>query len=266
MSAWVIVSMPSMCDLIEAHPRAERQARQQRELVRGVEAADVESRIGLGVALGLRLLQHIGERAAFRLHLREDVVAGAVEDAVDAAHLVGGQRLAQRLDDGDAARHRRLEVEGDALLLGQRASSVPCLASSALLAVTTCLPAASAASTACLATPSSPPISSTNTSMPGSAASSTGSSNHWSLPRSTPRFLRRSRADTPTTSIGRPTPLSSRWPCVCQQAEQTGADGAEAGDAQGEWLVHASTGLPAGLLRNRDHVMHGFRRPGRGTS
>ena len=49
----------------------------------------------------------------------EDVIAGAVEDAVDARHLVGGERLAQRLDDGDAAGDRRLEVERDALLLGE---------------------------------------------------------------------------------------------------------------------------------------------------
>ena len=82
--------------LIERHPRAEGQARQQRQLVRGVEPADVERRISLGVALGLRLLEHIGERAAFRLHLGEDVVAGTVKDAVDAANRVARQRLAQR--------------------------------------------------------------------------------------------------------------------------------------------------------------------------
>ena len=80
-------------DLVERDARAEGEARQQGELVRGVEAADVEGRIGLGVALGLRLRQHVGERAVLALHLGQDVVAGAVEDAVDAAHLVGGERL-----------------------------------------------------------------------------------------------------------------------------------------------------------------------------
>ncbi len=55
------------------------------ELVGRVEAADVEGRIGLRVARVLRLLQHLGERAALLLHRRQDVVAGAVEDAVDAA-------------------------------------------------------------------------------------------------------------------------------------------------------------------------------------
>ena len=80
-------------DLVEGDARAEGEARQQGELVGGVEAADVEGGIGFGVALGLGLLQHVGERAVLLLHLRQDVIAGAVEDAVDAADLVGGQRL-----------------------------------------------------------------------------------------------------------------------------------------------------------------------------
>ena len=37
----------------------------------------------LGIALGLRLGEHVGEIAAGVLHRREDVIAGAVEDAVD---------------------------------------------------------------------------------------------------------------------------------------------------------------------------------------
>ena len=56
-----------------------------RELVRGVEAADVESGIGLGIAERLRFLQHIGEAPPLVGHLGEDVVAGAVENAEDLA-------------------------------------------------------------------------------------------------------------------------------------------------------------------------------------
>ena len=80
-------------DLLEVELGAEGEARQDGELVRGVEAADVEGRIGLGVAQRLRLRQHIAERAVLVGHRRQDVVAGAVEDAVDAPHLVGRQRL-----------------------------------------------------------------------------------------------------------------------------------------------------------------------------
>ena len=62
--------------------------------------------IGLGIALRLRLLQHVGEGPALALHQRQDVVAGAVEDAVDAADVVALQALAHDLDDGNAAGHR----------------------------------------------------------------------------------------------------------------------------------------------------------------
>src|SRR6478735_6587400 len=84
------------------------------------------------------------------------------------------------------------------------ASSTPCFASSALLAVTTGLPAFSAALTAASAGLPSPPINSTNASIPGSRASSTGSANQRSFFRSMPRSLPRERALTATTSIPRP--------------------------------------------------------------
>ena len=119
MSASLIDWMPStsICSKSSSVPKARR--RQDGELVRGVEAADVEGRIGFRVAQRLRLGQHLGERAVLVRHRRQDEIAGAVEDAVDAPHLVGGERLAQRLDDGNAAGDRRLEVERDALLLGE---------------------------------------------------------------------------------------------------------------------------------------------------
>ena len=90
------------------------------ELVGGVDAVDVEAGIGLGVARRLRFGEHDVEVAAGLAHGGQDVVAGAVEDAVEPAHPVADQALAQRLDDRDAARHRRLEGEDAASLLGQR--------------------------------------------------------------------------------------------------------------------------------------------------
>jgi hypothetical protein len=63
---------------------AERRAGQHRELVRGIDAVDVEAGIGLGVARRLRLGQHDVEVAAGLAHGAQDVVAGAVEDAVEA--------------------------------------------------------------------------------------------------------------------------------------------------------------------------------------
>jgi hypothetical protein len=58
------------------------------------------------------------------------------------------------------------------------ASDRPCLAKSALLAVTTCLPDAIAVSTVAFAAPFAPPMSSTTQSTSFEPASSIGSSNH----------------------------------------------------------------------------------------
>ena len=73
--------MPSVAIDAEVDARAERERGQDRELVRGVAAADVERRIGLGVAGVLRLAQRDLELQAVLRHLRQDVVARAVDDA-----------------------------------------------------------------------------------------------------------------------------------------------------------------------------------------
>src|SRR5450759_5107210 len=93
------------------------------------------------------------------------------------------------------------------------ASLTPCLASSALLAVTTDLPDARAASTALLAGSPAPPINSTKTSMPAARASAIGSEYHFVFLRSMPRSLPRARAQTAAISIARPqrAASASRW-------------------------------------------------------
>src|SRR3954447_25121370 len=89
----------------------------------------------------------------------------------------------------------------------------PCLAISALLAVTTCLPRASAVSTTSSATPSAPPINSTTASTSESPAIAAASSYQRTADRSTPRSRRRSRAETATTTMRRPAlrPIGSAW-------------------------------------------------------
>src|SRR4029077_62026 len=84
-------------DAGEIDPGAEGGAGQHRELVRRVDAVDVEAGIGLGVARLLRLGQYDIEVAAGLTHGGEDVVAGAVEDAVEPRHAVTDQAFAQRL-------------------------------------------------------------------------------------------------------------------------------------------------------------------------
>ena len=88
-------------------------------LVRRVDSLDVEGGIGLGIAQALRFGEHHVEGQPLVAHLREDVVAGAVDDPGDPLDAVGRQALADRLDDGNAARHRRLE--GDHHAPGVRA-------------------------------------------------------------------------------------------------------------------------------------------------
>ena len=81
-----------------------------------VKAADVECRISLGIAFGLRLRECICERQAMVGHARQDVIAGAVEDAINAGDAVASQRLAHGLDDWNAAGHRRFEIQRDRVL------------------------------------------------------------------------------------------------------------------------------------------------------
>ncbi len=92
---------------------AEREAGEDRELLRGVMALDVEARIRLRIPKPLRVFQAIRKRQALLLHAGQDVIAGPVQDAVDARELVADETLAQRLDDRDTAGDRRLEVERD---------------------------------------------------------------------------------------------------------------------------------------------------------
>ncbi len=68
-----------------------------------VKTADIECRIGFGVAQVLRFLQNIGEAPAFIGHFGEDVIAGAVHDAEELGDTVADQAFTQRFDDGNAA-------------------------------------------------------------------------------------------------------------------------------------------------------------------
>ena len=77
----------------------------------GVDPVHVHARLGFGVAELLRGGQHRLVRQAFFAHLGQDVIAGAVEDAVDPGHRVTREPLAQRLDDRDAPGDGRFILE-----------------------------------------------------------------------------------------------------------------------------------------------------------
>ena len=84
----------------------------------GVHAADVEGGIGLGIAKLLRLGEHVAEAAPRGFHGCQDIIAGSIENAIDARDAVGTQPLAQGLDDRNAAGNGCLEIEGEVALLG----------------------------------------------------------------------------------------------------------------------------------------------------
>ncbi len=94
-------------------------AGEDRELLGGVEALHVEARIGLGIAEALGVLEALGKRQPLLLHARQDVIAGAVEDAVDAGKGIAGEALAQRLDDRDRAADGGFEIERRPVRLGE---------------------------------------------------------------------------------------------------------------------------------------------------
>src|SRR5260370_81940 len=86
-------------------------------------ALHVGGRVWLRVAERLRLFQRVGEPGARGVHLVEDVVGGAVDDAEHRVHRVPGERLAQRPEQRDRPGHGRLVIQigpGGARRVGQR--------------------------------------------------------------------------------------------------------------------------------------------------
>ena len=77
--------------------------------MRGVVAVDVEAVVGLGKSEPLGLRQRFAELEALFVHPREDVVARAVNDAVNGQDAVGNEAFPQGADDRNAAGDARLK-------------------------------------------------------------------------------------------------------------------------------------------------------------
>src|ERR1700730_10070852 len=88
--------------------------------MRGIETADVEGGIGFRVAEPLRLAEALREGQTLRFHSCQDVVAGAVQDAIDPLYGIASQSLAQGFDDRYSARDRSLEGERGTFFFGER--------------------------------------------------------------------------------------------------------------------------------------------------
>ncbi len=72
-----------------------RERRENADLVRGIVAVNVQVRRRLGVTQPLRVGEHLGKIRAFELHAGEDVIAGAVDDAVKRVDAVADKTFAQ---------------------------------------------------------------------------------------------------------------------------------------------------------------------------
>jgi hypothetical protein len=90
-------------DGVGRNPEAVGERGQDADLVHGIVAVNIQGRFGLGVTLGLGIAQDVGEIGLLRLHAAEDVIAGAVDDAVEVGDAVAHETFAQGFDDGDAA-------------------------------------------------------------------------------------------------------------------------------------------------------------------
>ncbi len=107
-----------------------------RELMRGVEAPNIEGRIRLGRSrVFCASLRHSSKDTLFLFHPGQDVIARSIKDAIDPLDGIPGKTLAQRLDNGNAASDRAPRRRAQTpFSSARRASWNPCLASSALFA------------------------------------------------------------------------------------------------------------------------------------
>lgn len=69
----------------------------------GVETVDVGGGVGFGIAKALRFGEDLAEGGAVAFDFSEDVVAGAVQDALEGGDVIAGDAFAQDGMDGDAA-------------------------------------------------------------------------------------------------------------------------------------------------------------------
>ena len=87
--------------------------------MRGIDTLDIESRVGLGISEPLRFGERLAKVRAGRFHFRQDVIAGAVEDAVNLGQRIGAGPFAQALHHRNPAGNRRFEFERRALGFGE---------------------------------------------------------------------------------------------------------------------------------------------------
>ena len=107
-------------NFFRVHPEAVGERGENPNLVRCVVTINVQVRRRFGVTQLLRVRQHRAKIRAFEFHAREDVIAGAVHDAVKRRDAVADKTFAQRLDNGNAAGDARLVIKIGAVFFCRR--------------------------------------------------------------------------------------------------------------------------------------------------
>jgi len=83
--------------------------------MRRVDTRHIKRGIGLGITGTFGLLQHLVEPLPLAGHPAENVIRGAIDDAVDGLNIVRGQSFHQRTNDRNPTAHAGLEPEVDPL-------------------------------------------------------------------------------------------------------------------------------------------------------
>ena len=100
--------------------------------------------IGFGIPGPLRFLEHHLETLPFAGHSAQNIIRGAIDDAVDGLNGIAGQPFRQGPDRPGFRRPRWLQTRDPPLARGRVKNLLAMHApSNALFAVTTCFPAAS---------------------------------------------------------------------------------------------------------------------------
>src|SRR6202165_364232 len=106
-------------DVRRGERAVEGQPGENRDLVAGIQAVNVQGGIGLGVACGLGLAEGFGKLQAVAFHLRQDEIGRSVHDAVNGLDTVCRQRLRYGADDRSAAAHAGFNPNRQLLPVGQ---------------------------------------------------------------------------------------------------------------------------------------------------
>ena len=108
-------------DIFKIHAASERNRCQDRQLVRCIDAIDIETRIGLGVSQRLSIGKNIVKLTPCLAHRGQDVVTGTVQNTVKTGNPVTREPFPKGLDNRNPPRYSRFVTNRYALCLsGQR--------------------------------------------------------------------------------------------------------------------------------------------------